>query len=366
MHTGHLPDIQKIAIVRANGLGDFIFVLPALTALRAAYPGAEIVLLASSWHAAFLRERPSPVDRVLVIPPYTGVSVRDDQPGDEAACEQFFQRARREQFNLACQMHGGGRHSNPFLLRLGARLTIGLKTPDAVAPDRWIPYRYYQQEVSRYLEVVSLVGAAPVTLEPRLAITRQDRAEIAGLLSKEKQPLVVLHPGASDPRRRWPSERFAQVGDALAARGARIVLTGAKEEREMVEHVASFMRGEALNLCGKLSLGGLAALLASSQVVISNDSGPLYLAQAVGARTVGLYWCFNLLTASLPFRRDHIPLVSWQLTCPVCGYDLTRGRCPHPTSLISSIPSEAVIEAAQEMLTRPVYAEERKNVPSLP
>ena len=115
------------------------------------------------------------------------------------------------------------------------------------------------------------------------------------------------------------------------------------------------MRREALNLCGKLSLGGLAALLASSQVVIANDTGPLYLAQAVGARTVGLYWCFNLLTAALPFRRDHAPLVSWQLTCPVCGYDLAQGRCPHAVSLISSISTEAVIEAAQEMLTRSAY-----------
>lgn len=364
MHPGHLPDIRKIAVVRANGLGDFIFALPALAALRAAYPCAEIVLLALSWHAAFLRERPSPVDRVLVVPPYTGVSVRDDQAGDEPACEQFFQRMQQEQFDLACQMHGGGRHSNPFLLRLGARLTIGLKTPDAVALDRWIPYRYYQQEVSRYLEVVSLVGAAPVSLEPRLAITRRDQAEIAHLLPPGKQPLVVLHPGASDPTRRWAGEKFAQVGDALAARGARIVITGTEAERETDEHVASAMHCEGQNLCGRISLSGLAALLASSQVVISNDSGPLYLAQAVGARTVGLYWCFNLLTAALPFRRDHAPLVSWQLTCPICGYDLTQSRCSHTASLISSIPAEEVIEAAQEMLTRPAHSGEKKNVPS--
>jgi ADP-heptose:LPS heptosyltransferase len=360
MQKGHLPDIQKIAVVRANGLGDFIFALPALAALRAAYPGAEIVLLGLAWHAAFLRERPSPVDRVLVVPPYTGVSVRDDQPGDELACEQFFQQARREQFDLACQMHGGGRHSNPFLLRLGACLTIGLKTPDAPALNRWIPYRYYQQEVARYLEVVSLVGATPITLEPRIAITRRDQAELANILPRELQPLVVLHPGASDPRRRWPGEKFALVGDTLAAHGARIAITGTEDEREAVESVANAMRGEALNLCGKLSLGALADLLASSRVVISNDSGPLYLAQAVGARTVGLYWAFNLLTAALPFRRDHAPLVSWQLTCPDCRHDLTRSRCSHTSSLVDLISTEEVIEAAREMFARPAYPGERK------
>ena len=168
MHAGHLPDIRKIAVLRANGLGDFIFVLPALAALRAAYPGAEIVLLGLSWHAALLHGRPSSVDRVLVVPPYTGVSVRDDQVGDEPASEQFFQRMQQEQFDLACQFHGGGRHSNPFLLRLGARLTTGLKTPDAAALDRWIPYRYYQQEVARYSEMRwPRVEQASLSLERR-------------------------------------------------------------------------------------------------------------------------------------------------------------------------------------------------------
>ena len=65
-----VPGVRRIAVLRANAIGDFIFTLPALEALRAAYPQAEIVLLAKKWHAAFLRGRPGPVDRVVAVPPF--------------------------------------------------------------------------------------------------------------------------------------------------------------------------------------------------------------------------------------------------------------------------------------------------------
>jgi ADP-heptose:LPS heptosyltransferase len=113
-----------------------------------------------------------------------------------------------EGFDLALQMHGGGRNSNPIVLGLGAHLTAGMKTPDAPALDRWIPYFYWQHEVLRLLEVVSLVGAAPVILEPRLAVSRRDKDEACKVLPDDEPPLVVIHPGASDPRRRWSAGKL--------------------------------------------------------------------------------------------------------------------------------------------------------------
>jgi len=68
-----VPGVQKIAVLRANALGDFIVTLPGLEALRQGYPGAEIVLLGSDLHRRLLHERPSPVDRVIVVPPTRGV-----------------------------------------------------------------------------------------------------------------------------------------------------------------------------------------------------------------------------------------------------------------------------------------------------
>src|SRR5579883_2710543 len=113
-----LPDVRKIAVLRANALGDFVFTLPALEALRHAYPEAEIVLLAKAWHAAFLRGRPSPVDRVVVIPPYGGIGASPEVGENSAEIEHFFAEMQRERFDLALQLHGGGGHSNSFVLRL--------------------------------------------------------------------------------------------------------------------------------------------------------------------------------------------------------------------------------------------------------
>lgn len=344
-----VPGVRKIAVVRVNALGDFIFSLPALEALRAAYPEAEIVLLAKAWHATFLKERPGPVDRVVVVPPYGGVGENPGYPENVAEVEAFFVAMQREHFDLAIQMHGGGRYSNPFTRRLGARLTIGTKTPDAVAPDRWMPYIYFQPEILRHLELVLLVGASPVVLEPRLAVTSRDLDESLEVVPERGKPLVALHPGAGDPRRRWPAEKFAAVGDALAGAGAQVVITGTGDERETDEAVLNNMQASARNLCNRLSLGGLAGLLSRCRLVVSNDSGPLHLAGAVGAATVGLYWCFNLVNAGPITRRRHRSAHSWRLTCPICGLNCISHHCDHRVSFLDDIPTAEVISEALDL-----------------
>lgn len=344
-----VPGVRKIAVVRANAIGDFIFSLPALAALRATYPEAEIVLLAKAWHAAFLKGRPAPVDRVVVVPPYGGVSENPGYPEDASEIEAFFAAMRRERFDIAIQMHGGGRYSNPFTLRLGARLTIGTKTPNAASPDRWMPYIYFQPEILRYLELVSLIGASPVTLEPCLAVTSDDLKESIEVVPEQSEPLVALHPGAGDPRRRWSPARFAAVGDALADEGARVVVIGTTGERDIDEAVVNAMHANAQNLCDRLSLGGLAGLLSRCRLVVSNDSGPLHLAGAVGAATVGLYWCFNLVNAGPITRTRHRSTHSWRLACPVCGLNCIYHNCGHRVSFIDDIPTEEVVSAALDL-----------------
>lgn len=344
-----VPNIQKIAVLRANALGDFIFALPALEALRVAYPEAEIVLLAKKWHANFLANRPGPIDRVVVVPVSKGVNEEPGLVENLAEQEQFFKAMTQERFDLAIQLHGGGRYSNPFLLRLGARMTVGLKTPDAVPLDRWVPYIYFQPEIMRYLEVVSSIGAKATVLEPRISVIEEDLVEARRVVPEQEKPLVALHPGASDPERRWPPEKFTAVGDALATAGAHIVVTGTKEEEHLVNAVIPAMGAQAQNLCGRLSLGGLAGLLSRCRVLVSNDSGPLHLAGALGTATVGIYWCFNLVTAGLLTRSCHRPVVSWRLTCPICSIDRSRMSCHHRASFVADISTEEVIMAALDL-----------------
>lgn len=345
-----IPDVRTIAVLRANAIGDFVFALPALDALRAAYPRAELVLLGQDWHARFLAGRPGPVDRVVVVPASRGVNGDERCAGDPRALERFFAAMQAERFDLAVQLHGGGRHSNPFVRRLGARVTVGLRTPDADPLDRWLPYVYSQHEYLRYLEVVALAGAPPVALEPRLTLTDADRRESAAVVPATGRPLVLLHPGAGDPRRRWPPANFAAVADTLTAAGVTIALSGAGHERAIVDAVAAATLTPAIDLCGRLSLGGLAATMARAALVVSNDSGPLHLAHAVGAASVGLFWGFNLVTAAPLTRTRHRPLAAWEMHCRACGGPLVPSACRHPASVVASIPVAAVRDAALELL----------------
>ncbi len=342
--------VTKIAVLRANRLGDFVVTLPALTALRAAYPAAEIVLLGLAWHAAFLAGRPQPIDRVVVIPPCRGVGEAEDFVDDPAALDDFFAALAAERFDLALQLHGGGRFSNPFIRRVGARLTVGLRTPEAAPLDRCLPYAPYQHEVLRFLEVVSLAGGGPGPLAPQLAVTPDDLAAAKRALPDDGRPLVAIHPGATDPRRRWPTGHFAVVGDALAAAGARVALVGAAEEGSLTAAVGGAMAAPVADLAGALTLGGLAGLLARCRVVLGNDSGPLHLAAAVGAPTVGVYWGPNLIHYGPLTRATHRPFVSWRGAFPHEGNPAMTASDP-TASLVAELSPAAVAAAALELYT---------------
>ncbi|NYF56533.1 glycosyltransferase family 9 protein [Micromonospora purpureochromogenes] len=353
-----VPDVRRIAVLRANALGDFIFTLPALESLRAAYPEAEIVLLGAPWHAKLWRDRPGPVDRVLVVPPAPGI--RDPGPDEPpASMDDFLERTAKEGIDLALQVHGGGANSNPLMSRLGARVTAGLRAEDAPPLDRWIRYVYYQHEVIRYLEVVALVGAPATTIIPALAVTDADRAEALAVLGEPDRPRVALHPGATDTRRRWPAARFGEVARALHGDGYEVLVTGTPAERELVDAVVVAAGVPVRPQVGTLSLGGLAAAYAGCELVVSNDTGPLHLAGAVGTSTVGIYWLGNLINGATPLRARHRPIASWTTHCPVCGVDCTPGiyphrpgdgECPHRDSFVTDVPVVEVREAAAELL----------------
>jgi ADP-heptose:LPS heptosyltransferase len=350
---GHelVENVRKIAVLRAGGLGDSVFTLPALRALRETYPGAEITLLGGPIQTELLSGRLRPPDRAITVPPSTGVNGPDTGVDeDEEELEHFFANMRKERFDLALQMHGGGGYSNPFVRRLGARVTAGTRAPGAPPLDRNVSYVYFQSEYLRHLEVAGLVGARTADLQPRLQVMEEDLAEARGVVPESDERIVALHPGAGDARRRWRPEKFAAVGDALAGAGAHVAVVGVEEDQSLISGIVDAMNRDALDLCGRLSLGGLAGLLSRCAVVVSNDSGPLHLAAAVGAATVGIFWGPNFINASPPMRARHRPALSWRTKCTVCGVSLFDG-CDHSASVVAEIPTEEVANYALDLLT---------------
>jgi len=344
--------VLRIAVLRGGGLGDLLFALPAVDALADAYPEAEIVLLGSPLHLELLRDRPGPVARVEVLPRSRGVHGADDED-DPRATAAFMRRMRSEGFDLACQLHGGGRHSNPFLLALGARHTVGTATPDAAPLERTLPYVYYQHEVVRRLETVALAGAPSVGPEPTIAVSPGERGRGRELTGAGPEPLVVIHPGATDPRRRWPADRFVEIARRCVADGMRVVVVGAGDDAALADGVArraaAGTDGGVVSLAGRIGVGELAGVLAVADAFVGNDSGPRHLAQAVGVRTVSVYWAGNLINAGPLTRARHRVQLSWTTRCPVCGRDATQvgwtaPRCEHDVSFVGDVPVDAVYD----------------------
>jgi ADP-heptose:LPS heptosyltransferase len=347
-----LRNIARIAVLRGGGLGDLLLAEPAIRSLADTYPDAEIVLLGTPEHHELLTGRPSPVQEVRVLPVARGVYEPRGAPEDALELKRFF---RNQAFDLAVQLHGDGRRSNLFLRRLGAVWTVGSRTPEAAELSRWLPFQRCQHETMRALEVVGLVGARPTAVEPHVALAPKDLAEAGPALAGLARPVLTVHPGASDPRRRWPASRFVDVMSAVADQASIVVVGTSTESDDVVDLMRD--RGIAVrSLVGELSLSGMLGVLRLSRIVLANDSGPRRLAQAVGTPTVSVYWLGDLINASPLGRGLHRTHISWTTQCPVCGAPCTREDlpgCEHNVSFVTDVPVDDVLADVTELLGEP-------------
>jgi ADP-heptose:LPS heptosyltransferase len=277
---------------------------------------------------------------------------------------------QKEHFDVAIHFHGNGVSANQFINRLNAGFTVGLTSEKAEKIDRAIHFYYYQSEVIRYLEVASLIHAKPVSFEPQLNVLNEDVEEVKGLFSLlDKKPFVVLHPFATDIRRAWPAENYVPLADWFCEQNMEVVFTGSKEDNAEVENMISKMKHKAINTCGTVNLGGLAALLQKARLVIGGDTGPVHLARAVNTPTVGIYWAPNLINWGPLSRSIHRPVVSWNMQCPFCGevpnapypFEPQNG-CEHKVSFVKDISVEEVKQAASELLVKNKKAGEARKI----
>jgi len=280
---------RRIAVFRALALGDLLCATPALRALRERFPRAEIALIGLPWAQA-LADRLGSVDRVIPFPGWPGIR---ETPLDETRLATLLAETRAHPFDLAIQMHGSGQISNGFVAALGARRTLGYRSGDDARLTDSLPWNEDEHETLRCLRLVGLLGATTDGSRPEFPLFPDDHVEAAALLAALPPgdgPIVALHPGASEPARRWPPERFASVGDDLAARfGARLIVTGSADERPLATALRAALRAPALDLTGRTSLGGFAATLARADLLLTNDTGASHLAAATRTPSVVLF-----------------------------------------------------------------------------
>lgn len=279
---------QRVAVFRALMLGDLLCATPALRALRAGWPQAEVTLVGLPW-AAELAQRLPGVDRFIAFPGWPGLPERP--LADLRVLPPFLAQLRARRFDLALQWHGSGTLSNALVAAFGARATAGFTTPGGWCPQadaaRYLAWPDAGTEVERLLALCGHLGLPRRGLHLDLPLHDGDRAEAARLRAAlPGRAYALVHPGAQLPSRRWPPERFAAVADGLAADGLAVLLTGTAGEAPLTRAVAAAMQAPALDLAGRTTLWSLAALVEGAARVVCNDTGVSHLAAALATPSV--------------------------------------------------------------------------------
>ena len=334
-----------IAVFRALQLGDMLCAVPALRALRRAYPDAYIVLVGLPDAAEFVRRFAHYIDALL---PFPGVPAFPEQAAREAALPAFFEDAGARRFDLAIQMHGSGNQSNLLVQALGARRWAGF-VPDArqQVPGARMAWPAHLPEPQRYLALLRFMGlpAEDATLEFPLTGGDMRQAQSllhdAGLLAHRT---VLIHPGARMPSRRWPVDRFAAVARGLADQGWQIGVTGTRQEARLTAGVIT-QAGVGIDLCGRTALGSLAALVRRCRLVVCNDTGMSHIAAATGTRSVVIASGSDVERWA-PLDRQRHAVAAVPVPCRPCAYQV----CPigHPCAL--GVTVDGVLDRARRQL----------------
>ncbi|WP_234344965.1 MULTISPECIES: glycosyltransferase family 9 protein [Streptomyces] len=261
-------DRPRILVLRALGLGDLLTAVPALRALRTAYPQHELVLAAPG-RLAEAALATGVVDRVLpASAPGRGVPRRIDWAGPPPA--------------VAVDLHGNGPASHLPLLALRPVRLFAYAHP-AMPRILGPVWREDEHERSRWCRLLTWYG---IPADP------EDLRIDAPPGPSPAPGAVVVHPGADAAARRWPPERFAAVAHALHRAGHRVVLTAGAGEGPLARQVAvqaGLPPSAVLGGSADLPFGELAALVARARAVIVGDTGLAHLASALGTPSVVLF-----------------------------------------------------------------------------
>ena len=344
---------RRIAVFRALQLGDLVQSVPALRALRAGFSGAEITLIGLPWASSFARRFQRYIDRFVEFAGFPGINELEYVPERTNRC---MREQRAYGYDLAIQMHGSGPASNRFVSSLGARVTAGYFTgADREELAIAAPYPHDQPEVHRNLRLARLLGCTELDARLEFPVYLSDHTEAAGLIRAfpgASRPWIGLHAGARPPSRRWPISYFAAVGDELARRfNAQIILTGSPDERTIAQSLEGQMRARPVNLVGKTSLGGLAALIEMLDLFVSNDTGPAHIAYALDTPSITIFGPADYRRWA-PLHQQRHRVVRHPVACSPCSY----WECPIDHGCLRGVLPERVIEVAGELLERGVAA----------
>jgi len=353
--------VEKILVRSVNWLGDAVMTTPALMRLRQARPEARITLL-SPEKLAGLWERQPFVDEVLTFSSaqtvwQVGRLLRGKGFGAGIAFPNSVRSALELWLARIPNRIGSGRGLllTQSVGRRGGAMEMRKRTVREVqervragSQPESVPAEAHH--VHHYLHLVGALGASAEPMAPRIDVSADAMEEVGGkfgLTRAAGQPWFGLNPGAEyGPAKRWPAERFVEAAVALRRKtNCRWVIFGGVGECDLAEKIAREAGEPILNLAGKTSLRELAAALKLCDFVLTNDTGPMHLAAAVGARMVAIFGSTSPeLTGPIFSLRARI--VRQPVPCAPCFLR----ECPIDLRCMRGIETETVVAAAMDCL----------------
>ena len=336
-------EFKRILIVKPSSLGDVVHALPTFSVLRRRFPQAHIAWLVKEGWAELL-DRVEGLNEIL--------SVRAGVGGWLSAIRDV----RSRKFDLVVDLQGLFR-SGAIAWLSASPVRIGFANAREGGPLFYthhvaVPPLREIHGVDRNLRVAAALGACTVgPVEFPLRITREDEERVGTLLRQAGlapgSEWIAMSVSARWATKRYPTESFAALADMVQTQGlGTLVFIGGSEDRAAVEAVQRSMSTKALNLAGRTSLNLLPALLHSAELLVTNDSGPMHVAAALGIHVVAMFGPTSPVDSG-PYGSGHVVLRSG-IPCSPCFSrtcrNITQLECLH------SVSPESVFQAVRQQL----------------
>ncbi|SDA16191.1 lipopolysaccharide heptosyltransferase II [Nitrosospira sp. Nsp18] len=336
---------KNILCIRLDNMGDVLMTQPAMRALKESAQGRKITLLTSSAGSGIAPYIPE-VDDII---PFDVPWVKTSETGGKQQLQALADELASRRFDAAAIFTAYSQNPLPAAMLCyyaGIKPVLGYcrENPYELI-NQWVPdkepFDYVIHEVERQLHLVGMAGGLTSDARLSLEIPEESREKVSGRLAaigiEPDEPWLVLHAGVSEEKRRYPAAGYITACRSLIRQGYRILLTGSGSERDYVDEIARPLSHAATNIAGELSLAELIALVAAAPVLISNNTGPVHIAAAVGTPVVVLYAMTN---------PQHTP---WQVLNRVLYFEVlpelrTKNR------LLQSFPGLATPRASPEAI----------------
>lgn len=339
---------MRILLTRTDRIGDVVLSTPAIKAVREKYPEAHIAFMVRPYARDIVEGNPY-LDEVIIYDKY-------GKHKTLLSTIAFALSLRKKKFDLALMLHPTNRaHLIAFLVGIPQRMGYDRKMPFLLTKRAsHLKEAGKRHELEYTLDLLRLAGIEAKDRELFVPVHEKDIKRIETLLDEHhaggSTTLVAVNPGASCPSKRWKPENFARVSDSLAAEyKARILIVSDSANAEFAERVASGMKYEPVSLAGRTSVGELACLLSKCSLFISNDSGPVHIACAVGTPVISI---FGRNDPGLSPKRwgptcEQSAVFHKDVGCTTC----LAHNCKIGFKCLEAITSDEVLQAARRLIT---------------